>query len=226
MIEQNTFDFLVELGKNNNREWFNDNRQRYENARDNVADFVEDLIVDIKHFDPFITDASAKNTTFRIFKDVRFSKNKDPYKDNFGAAICKGGKKSPYPGYYLHISPQGKSFLGGGIYRPEAAILKSVRNEISFNHEIFCNLINQPKFKEFFNELEGDKLKRPPKGFDPEHPVVELLKHKDWVMMHKMEDKKITQKNFKAHCLQVFQEMKPVNEFLRGPVYDVLAANE
>lgn len=116
MIEKSTLQFLENLSKNNNRDWFKDHRKDYDLAKNNFAEFINELIPEITRMDQFITDVEAKNSVFRIFKDVRFSKDKLPYKTNLGAAICKGGRKSEYPGYYLHIKPNGETFVGGGIY--------------------------------------------------------------------------------------------------------------
>ncbi len=226
MIEQSTIQFLKDLEENNNRDWFNDNRKSYEIARDNFSSFIEELILDIQKIDNFITDATPKNTIFRIFKDVRFSKNKDPYKTHFGAAISKGGRKSEYPGYYIHIKPNGGTFIGGGIYHAQPSVLKSIRNEIAYNAQNFDELISNKDFVKAFGELEGDKLSRPPKGFDKEHPAIEHIKRKDFLMIHQVEDKLITQPNFNRYCLEQFAKMRPLNEFFRGPVYDVLESND
>lgn len=226
MIDKATFDFLVQLSKNNNRDWFNDNRKQYELARDNFAEFINEVIVQIQKFDPFIVDANAKNTVFRIFRDVRFGKNKDPYKTNFGAAMCKGGRKSEYPGYYLHIKPNGESFVGGGVYHPQANVLNAIRKEIAFNQSGFEKIIHAKSFQSSFGVLQGDELKRPPKGFDKDHPAIEHLKRKDFLMLHKIPDNKVCAEDFKAYCLEKFKLMLPLNEFMRGPVYDVLNADE
>lgn len=226
MIDKATFDFLVQLSKNNNRDWFNDHRQQYELARDNFADFINEMIAEIEKFDPFIADATAKNTVFRIFRDVRFGKNKDPYKTNFGAAMCKGGRKSEYPGYYLHIKPNGESFVGGGVYHPQPNALNAIRKEIAFNQSGFEKIIQAPSFKSTFGTLEGDQLKRPPKGFDKDHPAIEHLKRKDFLMLHKIPDSKVYSTDFKDYCIEQFKLMLPLNEFMRGPVYDVLNADE
>ena len=226
MIEQNTVKFLQDLSVNNNRDWFADNRKVYEAARDNFIAFIDDLIPDLQNIDPFITDVNAKNAVFRIFKDIRFSKKKEPYKTSFGAAIGKGGRKSEYPGYYLHIKPDGETFVGGGIHHPQPAILKSIRSEIAHNTKQFEEIINDLDFLANFGELEGDKLIRPPKGFDKEHPAVEHLKRKDFLMLHKIPDSKICHPDFKTHCLGKFERMKPLNEYFRGPVYDILENND
>jgi uncharacterized protein (TIGR02453 family) len=225
MIEESTF-FLNELSENNSREWFNDNRKVYEQSKANFSEFIEELIVEVQKLDPFITDVNAKNSLFRIFKDVRFSKNKEPYKTHFGGAMGKGGRKSEYPSYYLHLKPGGETFIGGGIYHPQPSILKAIREEIAFNTQSFETIIHSEDFVKTFKELEGDKLVRPPKGFDKELPGIEHLKRKDFLMLHKVSDAKATQKNFKQYCANTFAKMVPLNTFLRGPVYDVLENQE
>ena len=223
MIEQSTFLFLKELKNNNNRDWFNDNRKVYENARDNFADFIGELIQDIQKLDPFITNVTAKNTVFRVFKDVRFSKNKDPYKTYFSAAISKNGKKSEYSGYYIHLEPEKKTILASGIWHPQPTVLKSIRNEIAFNLDQYEKIINEKKFIYTFGKVSGNKLVRPPKGFDKEHPAVEYLKHKDFVVTHEIEDIEVCSDDFKSYCIDKFKIVKPFSDFFHGPVFDVIA---
>jgi uncharacterized protein (TIGR02453 family) len=124
--------FLKDLEQNNNREWFNDNKKRYEESRDKVIFLTELMINEIGKFDSQVRGLSPKECVFRIFRDVRFSKDKRPYKTNFGSFICKGGRKSMNPGYYFHIQP-GNSFIGGGIYMPPAVPLKAIRNFMAEN---------------------------------------------------------------------------------------------
>ena len=222
MIEQSTFQFLKDLKSNNNRDWFNDNRKAYEAATDNSASFIEELIVDIQEMDSFITDATAKNSVFRIFKDVRFSKNKDPYKTHFGAAISKGGRKSEYSGYYIHVEPDNKTMVASGIWHLQAPVLKSVRNEIAFNQEQYEKIINNKAFKSVFGAVTGDRLVRPPKGFDKDHSAVEHLKHKDFVVQHTINDKEVCKAGFKDYLIDKYKIVKPFSEFFRGPAFDVL----
>ena len=226
MIEQSTLDFLKELKANNNRDWFNDHRLLYEAARDNFATFIEELIISLNKIDDFVSDANPKNSIFRIFKDVRFSKDKSPYKSHFSASISKGGRKSDYAGYYIHVEPENKTILASGIWHPQPAILKSVRNEISYNHQEYEKIIRNKKFVASFGQVEGNKLVRPPKGFDKEHPAIEYLKHKDFVVHHKVKDKEICQPSFKDYCVKKFEIAKPFSEYFRGPVYDVLENQE
>ena len=226
MIEQSTLDFLKELKANNNRDWFNDHRLLYEAARDNFATFIEELIISLNKIDDFVSDANPKNSIFRIFKDVRFSKDKSPYKSHFSASISKGGRKSDYAGYYIHVEPENKTILASGIWHPQPAILKSVRNEISYNHQEYEKIIRNKNFVASFGQVEGNKLVRPPKGFDKENPAIEYLKHKDFVVHHKVKDKDICQPSFKDYCVKKFEIAKPFSEYFRGPIYDVLENQE
>ena len=222
MIEQSTLTFLTELQENNNRDWFNDHRKKYEIARDNFAAFVEQLILDLSKMDEFITEATSKNAIFRIFKDVRFSKDKSPYKTHFSASIAKGGRKSMYPGYYIHLEPNNKSLLASGIWRPQPEILKSVRQEIAYNHKAYEKIISNSAFTRVFGTVEGNRLVRPPKGFDKDHPAIEHLKMKDFVVHHKVQDIEICKSEFNNYCVETFKIAQPFSAYFRGPVYDVL----
>jgi len=210
---KNALDFLKELKANNNREWFNENRKTYESAKTEFESLVNNLIPKIYEFDPEIGSLTAKQCVFRIFRDVRFSKDKSPYKVNMGGFMSKGGRKGFHSGYYVHIEP-GKSFLGGGIYMPPADVLKKIRQEIMYNVDEYKNIINNPAFKKIFTQMEGEKLKRPPKGFPADFPDIELLKYKSYVVLHEVKDKNILSENFENNIIDVFKTMYPLNEFL------------
>jgi uncharacterized protein (TIGR02453 family) len=206
-------DFLKELKENNNREWFNDNRQKYEAAKAEFEGLINKLIPLIRGFDPSIGTLTAKQCVFRIYRDVRFSKDKSPYKTNMGGFMSKGGRKGIYSGYYVHIEP-GKSFLGGGIYMPQSDVLKKVRQEIFYNIEEYRKIINDPSFKKTFTQMEGEKLKRPPKDFPPDFPDIDLLKYKSYVVLHEVKDTDVSGNNFAGHIIDVFKTMYPLNKFL------------
>jgi uncharacterized protein (TIGR02453 family) len=214
MIEKTTLDFLKKLTKNNNRDWFEKNREDYLKAKTDVEAFTEQLIKSIAKFHPEIGLLNAKNCVFRIFRDVRFSKDKSPYKTNMGAYISEGGKKGNKAGYYLHIQPNGQSFLAGGMYMPEPALLNAIRQEIDYNTDEFKGIINKKSFKNTFGGLEGEKLKAVPKGYDKNHPDIELLKYKSYIVWHKLDDKALTQKDFLKKATAVFKELYPFNQFL------------
>jgi uncharacterized protein (TIGR02453 family) len=218
MIEQSTLDFLKKLKKNNNKEWFDKNRDKYLQAKQNVEEFTALLIKEIAKFNPAVGTLNPKSCVFRIFRDVRFAKDKSPYKLNMGAYISEGGKKGNKAGYYLHIQPGGQSFLAGGMYMPEAPLLNAIRQEIDYNTDEFKKIIGKKSFKITFGELEGEKLKTVPKGYDKNHPDIELLKYKSYIVWHKLDDKELTQKDFLKKSASVFKELHPFNIFLNRAV--------
>jgi uncharacterized protein (TIGR02453 family) len=205
--------FLEELSKNNTREWFNDNRNWYEESRDKVLFVTDVLINEIGKFDSSVKGLSPKDCTFRIFRDVRFSKDKRPYKTNFGSFICKGGRKSMNPGYYFHIEP-GSSFVAGGIYMPPAEPLKTIRNYMADNAEEFLDITNSPSFTAIFPEMYDDKLKTAPKGFPKDHEFIELLRYKSYIFSKELNDRVITGNSYIDQMVELFEELKPVNSFL------------
>lgn len=215
MISKTTYKFLRDLKANNNREWFKDNKPRYDKARAEFEMFIATLYGEIRKFDNSIGMIEPKKTIFRIYRDVRFSKNKDPYKTNFGAHIHPGDKQAVHSiaGYYIHIEPGGKSILAGGAYVPQGPWLKAIRQEIDFNGKDFKKILNAKAFKTYF-ELEGEKLKRPPQGYDAEHPDIELLKQKSFLAVHHPTDKLVQSEDFVVHCRKVFKALHPFDQFL------------
>ena len=215
MISKATFKFLKELKENNNRDWFTANKSKYEIAKTEFEAFITKLVIEIQKFDKSISNVDPKKTVFRIYRDVRFSKNKDPYKINFGAHIHPGDKQSVHSvaGYYIHIEPHGKSMLAGGAYMPPTEWIKAIRKEIDFNGEEFKNIVNDKKFKSYF-KLEGEKLQRPPQGFDASHKDIEILKHKSLIAVHNPSDKQVLSENFLSHCSKVFKSLYPFDKFL------------
>lgn len=165
VISPKTLDFLKKLEQNNNREWFTENKNLYTESQQNVIAFLEDLLKEMSEFDEELAKIDAKKSLFRIYRDTRFSKDKIPYKINFGASLGMG-KGSQKGGYYLHLEP-GKSFIAGGIYMPEPAVLKELRKEISLYGNEFLAILNNKEFKKHFPELDqDDKLKKIPQGFE------------------------------------------------------------
>lgn len=222
MLNKETLRFLEELTDNNVREWFDENRDRYQTAKADVAQLVEQLIAGITEFDGGLVGTEAKKSMFRIFRDVRFSKNKAPYKTNMGAWMARDGRKSPWAGYYLHIEPGGKSFLAGGCYMPPSPILKGIREAVDYEPEALRAIIADAAFQEKFGELEGAKLKTAPKGYDKELPHIDLLRHKSFVVSQPLSDKMLTSKNFIAHAQEVYQAMLPLNTFLNKAIGEVV----
>lgn len=215
-INPETLNFLQNLTINNNRDWFNENKAAYTEAQENVIAFLDGLIKEMSGFDEELGKIDGKKSLFRIYRDTRFSKDKSPYKTNFGASLGMG-KGSQKGGYYLHLEP-GKSFLAGGIYMPESSVLKEVRKEISLYSEDFLKIINQKDFKKHFPELDqDDKLKKIPQGFEKENPMSEYLKLKNFIVVYSLKDEEITDKNAIKNLTKIFKLIKPFNDFLNAP---------
>lgn len=205
--------FLQKLSDNNNREWFNDNRKWYEESRDKIIFLTDVLINEIKKFDPNINGVDPKDCVFRIFRDVRFSKDKRPYKTNFGSFISKGGRKSINPGYYFHIEPN-QSFIGGGVYMPQAESLKAIRTFLAEHANEFLDVINDKHFKNVLPEMYDHKLKTAPKGFPKDHEYIDLLRYKSFVFSNTLNNNAVAGDNFIETMVSAFQELKKVNIFL------------
>ncbi len=214
-IKKSTLDFLTTLKCNNNREWFNANRPFYSEAKDNFESMVQEIINKIILFDPIMRGLEAKSCVFRINRDIRFSKDKSPYKTHFGAFIVRGGKKNgdKFAGYYFHIEP-GKSIMVGGAYTPPSPWLSAIREKISDNHDEFIKITNSKDFIKYFGKIDGEKLKTSPKGYTSDHPYIELLRFKSYLVVNEVSDKMALSKDFLDHVLNVYQAMKPLNDYL------------
>jgi len=215
-ISKDTFHFLSELKQNNNRDWFLDNKPLYNDAREEFEVFIDALILEIAKFDPSISHHRGKDCIFRIYRDVRFSKDKSPYKTHFGAHITAAAKRSEIhsrAGYYIHLEP-GASMLAGGAYLPQGSWLKAIRQEIAYNPEEFKSILAHSDFKKYFGEMEGEKLKRAPKGYEIDHPEIELLKHKSFLASHQIADKNVLSGNFLSHASEAFKALFPFDQFL------------
>ncbi len=212
MIKQSTFDFLRQLAENNNKTWFDENRASYDLAKSNFIEFLDGLIAKISLFDHHLEGLNAKDCMFRINRDVRFSKNKEPYKTNFGAYITFGGKNAEYAGYFIHIKP-GDCFLGGGMYKPATPVLRRIRQEIDYNPSHLKEIINNEIFVNTFGEIQGEKLASAPKGYPKDHPEIELLKLKSYFVIHKLNENELLAENAQQHCAELFQVAFPFNKF-------------
>ncbi len=216
MISPSTLQFLKDLEKNNNREWFNENKNHYLEAKEDVELFIENLIQEIAQFDEEILKIDPKKAVFRIYRDIRFSKDKTPYKIHFGASLGmrKGSKIS---GYYIHIEP-GKSFLAGGVYNPESAVLKQIRNEIRANGDDLLKIIEQKDFRNNFRGLSVEhKLQRVPAGFEKNHPMAEYLKLKSFTVSHPISNEALFDPNAAKNFAEILKTIKPLNDFLELP---------
>jgi uncharacterized protein (TIGR02453 family) len=215
IIEKETLQFLRELKKNNDRAWFNKNKDRFVAANENFTRFVQTLIDETAKFDKSAAGIDAKNAVFRIYRDIRFSKDKSPYKTHFGAVLTGRGKGF-LAGYYLHVEP-GKAFLAGGVHTTEPENMKAIRARISAEGKKFLKIINDKNFKKTFT-IEGERLVRVPQGFDREDPMAEFLKYKDLTLIHSLDDKKILSDDFASYCAKIFKAMVPFNRFLNEAV--------
>jgi uncharacterized protein (TIGR02453 family) len=213
--------FLNELSENNNREWFQKNKKWYDESREKVLFLTEVVINEIRKFDPDVPLLEPKDCLFRIFRDVRFSNDKRPYKTNFGSFIAKGGRKSMHAGYYFHIEPSG-SFVGGGIYMPAAEPLKAIRQYIAENGEEFLSLINSKNFIKVYPEMMDDKLKTAPKGYSPDHEFINLLKYKSFAFSSQFDKSQILADNFIEKLVHSFKTLHPVNRFLNDALENYL----
>jgi uncharacterized protein (TIGR02453 family) len=216
---ETTLHFLKKLKINNNREWFDSNKSEYLASKEIFEEFVSELIKGINKFDKKVSlDLKPKDCTFRIYKDVRFSKDKTPYKNNMSASINPGGKKSNIPGYYFHLEPDG-CFLAGGVYMPMPDVLKAIRQEIDYNPLPLINVLKSASFKKEFNGLdEEDKLKNPPKGFNKDHAHSEILKNRHFIVSQKFENKVILKKDGLSKTLDSFKAMYPFLDYLRKAI--------
>lgn len=215
MISKNTFKFLKALKANNNRDWFNANKADYQKSKTEFESFIDGLIPEIAKFDKGIAGLEGKKCVFRIYRDTRFSKDKSPYKTNLGGHMLAGGRKNEHSsaGYYIHLEP-GNSFLAGGAYLPPGPWIKAIRQEIDYNAKEFKAILNHKDFKEYFGEMEGERLKTAPRDYPKDHPEIELLKYKSFLAVHRMDDAMVASDQFHDHAVKVFQALHPFGSFL------------
>lgn len=209
------FQFLKALAKNNNREWFEKNKGTYLEAKETFDGFVAELLTSMIKFDGGLEGLNPKKLTFRIYRDVRFSKDKSPYKINMGATFSPGGKLMTKPGYYFHCEPGNKSFVAGGLYMPAPADVAKVRQEIDYNGQKLEAIFKSSAFKKHYPGFDVfDQLKKAPKGYAPDHKYAEWLKLKSFIVTHYFKDTEVLHKDFQKSTLAAFKAMKPFNDFL------------
>ena len=221
MLQSSTLKFLKELKKNNNKPWFDKNRKAYESAKADFAVFMQKLIDLHSKRDSSIKNLVAKDCMFRINRDIRFSKDKSPYKTNFGASINKGGRKAMNSaGYYFHLEP-GSCFVGGGLYQPMPEELKKVRQEIDYNFAELKKIIGSKKFKSIYGDLDKSAeflLSRVPKGYEPGNPAAEYLRLKSYIAMIKLKDADLTSNNVLKKTVEAFEALQPLIEFINKSI--------
>ncbi|MBK8848251.1 MAG: DUF2461 domain-containing protein [Bacteroidetes bacterium] len=213
MLSKVTLDFLVKLKKNNNREWFEKNKPTFLLMKSEVESLMEEVLKACSKTDASLKDIDSKKTVFRIYRDVRFSKDKSPYKSHMGAIISKGGKENKTTGFYIHIEPGG-SFMAAGAWQPDAPLLKKIRQEIDYNTTDFKKIIANKKFQNYWGELENHRLSNPPKGYDKSHPDIELLKLTSYIFSHKINDAQLTGKTLVKEIADGYKIITPFLQFI------------
>jgi uncharacterized protein (TIGR02453 family) len=211
----NSFQFLRQLAEHNDREWFHANKTVYNEAKSEFEHATELLLHEVSRFDSTIAGLTPRDCIFRIFRDVRFSHDKSPYKTNFGTFLAPGGRSSMRAGYYLHIQP-GESFIAGGIYMPPAPWLKAIRRNIYEHIEEFNEIINHPELKKVFGNISGDKLKKAPLGFPAEFPFIDLLKFKNYGLIKMVSDSEILKEKALMMIISYFKLLQPFIRFLNA----------
>ena len=216
MISKHSLEFLRDLKTNNNRDWFLENKKRYEEFKKDYHQLIQAFLEIMKPQDSNLELLEVKNCKFRINRDIRFSKNKSPYKTHLGIWMNTNQGNNNGPGYYIHIE-KGGSFIAAGMYSPESDDLKKIRKEIAFFHEDLEAILKDKNFKKFYSGLErteSNSLKNGPKDFDKEHPAIEFLKLKSFVAIHKIADGALFNENFVKATAEKLIVLKPLLEFL------------
>ncbi len=206
-IETTTLKFLKDLDKNNNREWFQSHKDLYEQTLENVKSAAEEVKKLLSKKDQ-IEEAKV----FRIYRDVRFSKDKVPYKNNMGVHFTRATHQLR-GGYYLHLEP-GKSFAGGGFWAPSPEDLKRIRDEFAFDDKPIRKITSAKNFIKYFGALQGDELKTAPSGYDRNHPAIDLIRKKQFTVMRKFTDKEVLDKAFLKEVTLTFEAMRPFFDYM------------
>lgn len=216
MITKEAVQFFEDLVANNNTEWMHANKKRYEDFKKDYHSYISLILAEMKPLDPTLGLLEVKNCTFRINRDIRFSKDKSPYKTNIGVWLTQNKNSKNAPGYYIHFE-KGNSFIAGGCWCPEPSELKQIRKEIAFFYEDLEAIVSDKKFKSEFGTMSQDEkntLKKAPKDFEANHPAIEFLKMKSFTASEKIDDKLFLDKNFSKIIAQKLILLKPMNDFL------------
>lgn len=217
MITKEAVQFFEDLVANNNKEWMHANIKRYENFKKDYHSYINSILAEMKPLDPTLDPLEVKNCTFRINRDIRFSKDKSPYKTNIGVWLTQNKNSKNAPGYYIHFE-KGNSFIAGGCWCPEPGELKQIRKEIAFFYDDLEAIVSDKKFKSEFGTMSHDEkntLKKAPKDFEANHPAIEFLKMKSFTASEKIDDTLFLDKNFSKIIAQKLIVLKPMNDFLR-----------
>ena len=207
-LDKSVFRFLKDLEKNNNRDWFTENKPTYLAANEHFKALAQEIHEGMQQQDDI-----EKMKVYRIYRDVRFSKNKTPYKNNFSCGFSRATKLLR-GGYYLHLQSGGNSMMGGGFWQPEASDLKRVREEIAADPASLRKIINSTSFKKHFDTLEGQQLKTAPRGFPKDHSDIDLLRYKSFIVSHHFTDKEVESSGFVKEVLKYFQATRPFFDYM------------
>ena len=211
-LSQSNLDFLIQLEKNNNRDWFTENKKRYEKEHAQIVEFADELLGKMNQHDSIETP-TGKKSLYRIYRDVRFSKDKSPYKTHWSGGFRRATKQLR-GGYYFHIQPNGQSFIGGGFWEPNKEDLQRIREDIERDPSELQAILADPNFVNTFGKLEGEQLKTAPKGFDKEHPAIDLLRFKQFIFGRNFTDAEVLQANFVDVANDTFKKMRPFFDYM------------
>ena len=211
VIKKGSIDFLKTLSKNNNRDWFNNHKDAYLDAHNNIIAFADALLVAMNRHDKIETP-SGKKSLFRIYKDVRFSKDKTPYNTHWSGSFKRATKKLR-GGYYFHLKP-GNSFLAGGFWGPDPDDMKRIRQDIESDYNSWKRMIADKTLVKTFGTLVGEKLSAAPRGYSKDHSAIDLLCHKQFLLKHEFTDKEVTSRNFLFKVNDAFKSMRPFLNFM------------
>ena len=220
-MNERIIEYLRELRSHNDREWFMANKARYDALRQAFIEEVQELIDRVALFDPEIAGLEAKSCLFRIYRDIRFSPDKTPYKTHFAAYIAQGGRASEKGGYYIHLEPDG-CMLSGGVWCPPSPLLKRLRKDIYDQIEEFAAILEEPAFKKVYPALDGETLKRMPVGFPSDSPYGDILRHKDFCVVSYKPDSFFFEKDWIERTVADFKLLYPFNRFLNYTVDEYL----
>jgi uncharacterized protein (TIGR02453 family) len=211
-IKASNLNFLKDLEKNNNRDWFTENKTRYQSEHQEIIEFADALLVKMNEHD-VIETPSGKKSLFRIYRDVRFSKDKSPYKTHWAGGFTRA-TAARRGGYYFHIKPGDQSFIGGGFWAPNKEDLLRIREEIATDSSELREIIADPTFVKMFKKLDGDQLKTAPKGFDKDHPDIDLLRYKQFIFMRNLTDEEVLSPDFIDTLNDTFKAMRPFFDYM------------
>ncbi len=219
MLTPSAFRFLRSLQKNNRREWFEANRTHYQQGRDEFMELARVLLEGLSEADPAFAGQQARDCLFRLHRDARFARNRDPYKTHWSAYFCRNGRKGPGAGYYLHAEPGG-SFLAAGVWMPEGSLLAGLRQELDYAPDEWLAILRKPALRRHFpgGLDDSQRLVRMPKGYPEDHPLAQDLKRKSFVVRKALSEADCCGTGAAARILTAFRAATPLVDFLNRPL--------